>query len=139
MQLDKDSIYKYVGIFVIALFFLFIIVRTLNFQAKVLEGLTTGSDTTTEKSNIPEAINANTTTLEDSLLISKYKKNYEDVLINLENNVNFNILNGIVSNAETLSKNPMDPAALQMVASMNSLKTFKDTLNDTMAFLNKIN
>lgn len=135
--MQADSIYKYVGIFVIALFFLFIVVRTLNFQAKVLEGLTTGS--TTEKSNIPEAISANTTTLEDSLLLSKYKKNYEDVLINLENNVNFNILNGIVSNAETLSKNPMDPAALQMVASMNSLKTFKDTLNDTMSFLNKIN
>ena len=135
--MQADSIYKYVGIFVISLFFLFIIVRTLNFQAKVLEGLTTGS--TTEKSNIPEAINANTTTLEDSLLLSKYKKNYEDIIINLENNVNFNILNGIVSNAETLSKNPMDPTALQMVASMNSLKTFKDTLNDTMAFLNKIN
>ena len=135
--MQADSIYKYVGIFVISLFFLFIIVRTLNFQAKVLEGLTTGS--TTEKSNIPEAINANTTTLEDSLLLSKYKKNYEDIIINLENNVNFNILNGIVSNAETLSKNPMDPTALQMVASMNSLKTFKDTLNDAMAFLNKIN
>ena len=135
--MQADSIYKYVGVFVIALFFLFIIVRTLNFQAKVLEGLTTGS--TTEKSNIPEAISANTTTLEDSLLLSKYKKNYEDVLINLENNVNFNILNGIVSNAETLSKNPMDPTALQMVSSMNSLKTFKDTLNDTMSFLNKIN
>ena len=139
MQLDKDSIYKYIGIFFIALFFLFIVVRTLNFQAKVLEGLTTGSGTTTDKSNLPEAINANTTTLEDSLLLSKYKKNYEDIIINLENNVNFNILNGIVSNSETLSKNPMDPAALQTIASINSLKTFKDTLNDSMVFLNKTN
>ena len=86
-----------------------------------------------------QLINANTTILEDSLLLSKYKKNYEDIIINLENNINFNILNGIVSNAETLSKNPMDPAALQMVASINSLKTFKDTLNDSMVFLNKTN
>ena len=136
--MQADSIYKYIGIFVIALFFLFIVVRTLNFQAKVLEGLTTGSGAT-DKSNIPAAINANTTILEDSLLLSKYKKNYEDIIINLENNINFNILNGIVSNAETLSKNPMDPAALQMVASINSLKTFKDTLNDSMIFLNKTN
>jgi hypothetical protein len=138
--MQADSIYKYIGIFVIALFFLFIVVRTLNFQAKVLEGLTTGSGLgATDKSNIPAAINSNTTILEDSLLLSKYKKNYEDIIINLENNINFNILNGIVSNSEILSKNPMDPAALQTIASLNSLKTFKDTLNDSMVFLNKTN
>jgi hypothetical protein len=31
----------------------------------------------------------------------------------------------------------MDPAAISLINSINSLKAFKDTLNDSMAFLDK--
>ena len=37
---SSDNIYKYIGLIAISLFVIFIIMRTINFQSKVLEGLT---------------------------------------------------------------------------------------------------
>ena len=139
-MMNTDSIYKYVGIFIISLFVIYIILRTLNFQAKIIEGMATGTSTTAtpnDKEKIADAIASNTTFAEDSLLISKYQRSYEDIIINLENNVNFFMLGAIINNAETISKKPTDPASVALINSINSLKAFKDTLNDSMSFLDK--
>ena len=137
-MMNTDSIYKYVGIFIISLFVIYIVLRTLNFQAKIIEGMATGSSTTAtsnDKDKIADSIANNTTTVEDGLLISKYQKSYEDIIINMENNINFYMLGSIINNSETISKNPMDPVSIALINSINSLKTFKDTLNDSMSFL----
>jgi len=139
-MMNTDSIYKYVGIFIISLFVIYIILRTLNFQAKIIEGMATGTSTTAtpnDKEKIADAIASNTTFAEDSLLISKYQRSYEDIIINLENNINFFMLGAIINNAETISKKPTDPASVALINSINSLKAFKDTLNDSMSFLDK--
>jgi hypothetical protein len=139
-MLDTDDLYKYVGLTIIAFFVIFIVCRTLNFQADIIEGMTSSNDSsssTTDKDKIADAINANTTNAEDTLLIDKYKKSYEDIIINLENNINFFMLGGIINNAQTISKNPLSPAAMQSINGLNSLKQFKDTLNDGMNFLDK--
>jgi hypothetical protein len=138
--MNTDNIYKYVGLFIISLFIIYIVLRTLNFQVKLIEGMATGtssSATPNDKEKIADAISANTTFAEDSLLISKYQKSYEDIIINLENNINFFMLGAIINNGETISKKPMDPASIALINSINSLKTFKDTLNDSMNFLDK--
>lgn len=138
--MNTDNIYKYVGLFIISLFIIYIVLRTLNFQVKLIEGMATGtssSATPNDKEKIADAISANTTFAEDSLLISKYQKSYEDIIINLENNINFFMLGAIINNGETISKKPMDPASIALINSINSLKTFKDTLNDSMTFLDK--
>ena len=139
-SINSDSIYKYVGLFIVSLFVIYIVLRTLNFQAKIIEGMATGSSTTAtpnDKEKIADAIAANTTFAEDSLLISKYQKSYEDIIINLENNINFFMLGAIINSGETISKKPMDPASIALINSINSLKAFKDTLNDSMSFLDK--
>jgi len=138
--MNNDNLYKYIGMAIVAVFFLYIILRTLNFQATIIEGMTTANTddiTNTDKDKIPDVINANTTNAEDTLLIDKYKKTYEDIIINLENNVNYYMLGGIINNAEIISKNPLSPAAIVSINGLNSLKQFKDTLNDTMNFLDK--
>lgn len=141
-MMNSDNIYKYVGLFIISLFIIYIVLRTLNFQVKLIEGMATGTSTSAsatpnDKEKIADAIAANTTFAEDSLLISKYQKSYEDIIINLENNINFFMLGAIINNGETISKKPMDPASIALINSINSLKTFKDTLNDSMIFLDK--
>lgn len=138
--MNTDNIYKYVGLFIISLFIIYIVLRTLNFQVKLIEGMASGtssSATPNDKEKIADAISANTTFAEDSLLIGKYQKSYEDIIINLENNINFFMLGAIINNGETISKKPMDPASIALINSINSLKTFKDTLNDSMTFLDK--
>jgi hypothetical protein len=136
--MNSDSIYKYVGIFIVSIFVIYIVLRTLNFQAKIIEGMATGSGTTAtpnDKDKIADSIANNTTIVEDGLLINKYQKSYEDIIINMENNINFYMLGAVINNSETISKNPMDPASIALINSINSLKAFKDTLNDSMSFL----
>ena len=98
---------------------------------------TSTTDTPNDKDKIAAAIASNTTFAEDSLLISKYQKSYEDIIINLENNINFFMLGAIINSGETISKKPMDPASIALINSINSLKAYKDTLNDAMTFLDK--
>jgi len=129
-MMNTDSIYKYVGLFIVSLFVIYIVLRTLNFQAKIIEGMATGTSTTdtpNDKDKIADAIASNTTFAEDSLLISKYQKSYEDIIINLENNINFFMLGAIINSGETISKKPMDPASIALINSINSLKAYKDT------------
>ena len=139
-SMNSDSIYKYVWLFIVSIFVIYIVLRTLNFQAKIIEGMATGTSTTdtpNDKDKIAAAIASNTTFAEDSLLISKYQKSYEDIIINLENNINYYMLGAIVNSGETISKKPMDPASIALINSINSLKAYKDTLNDAMTFLDK--
>jgi hypothetical protein len=134
-----NSIYKNIGLITIILFVLFIIIRTLNFQARVLEGFTNNEPITeTEREKIPESIDSSTSMIQDVLRIDKYSNTYEDILINLENNLNYNILGEIINKSEQLSTNPSDESSQKIITSLNSMKAFKDTLNDSMQFLNKM-
>lgn len=134
-----NSIYKNIGLITIIIFVLFIIIRTLNFQARVLEGFTNNEPIPeTEREKIPESINNSTLTIQDDIDITKYSNTYEDMLINLENNLNYNILGEIMNKSEQLSTNPFDETSQKIIESLNSMKAFKDTLNDSMRFLNKM-
>jgi len=141
MSINSDSIYKYIGLIIVSIFFIYIVLRTLNFQAKIIEGMATGSSTTAatpnDKDKLADTIANNTSVAEDGLLISKYQKSYEDIIINMESNINYFMLGAIINNSEQISKKPMDPASIALINSINSLKAFKDTLNDSMTFLDK--
>jgi hypothetical protein len=102
--------------------------------------MATGTSTTAtpnDKDKIADSIANNTSVAEDGLLISKYQKSYEDIIINMESNINYFMLGAIINSAETISKKPTDPASIAIINSINSLKAFKDTLNDSMTFLDK--
>jgi hypothetical protein len=138
---SSDNIYKYIGLFALSLFVIFIIMRTINFQSKILEGLTSeikSNKTETTRDKIPDAINVNTTNLDDTLNVNKYTKTYEDIIINLENNINYYMLSILLNKAEEISNNPLNDESQKTINSLNNMKTFKDTLNDSMGFLNRV-
>jgi hypothetical protein len=115
--------------------------RTINFQSKILEGLTSeikSNKTETTRDKIPDAINVNTTNLDDTLNVNKYTKTYEDIIINLENNINYYMLSILLNKAEEISNNPLNDESQKTINSLNNMKTFKDTLNDSMGFLNRV-
>lgn len=95
------------------------------------------SSGTTDKTKIPDAIESNTHTIEDSLLISKYRTAYEQTIINLESNVSFALLSAVLNNAESISADPTSSSSQSKITKINNLKTFRSTLNDAMKFLDK--
>jgi hypothetical protein len=145
---DKEKIYKYVGLGVIGIVLVYLILRTLKFQLNIIEGLTTTAAASlptasspvdnTDIENAPLAINNNSTMVEDTLLINKYKSKYEDIIIELDKNVDFSILQTILKNAQTISMNPTSNDSMKTIAIVNSLKAFKDSLNEGMTFMDSV-
>ena len=149
MSIETDKLYKYIGLGVVGIVLLYIILRTLKFQLNIVEGLTSSSSsssssasapvgTNTDVINTPMAIDNNSTMVEDTLLINKYQKSYEDTIIALDKSVDFSIVQTILKNAESISVNPTSTDSMQTINMVNNLKQFKDSLNEAMTFMNSI-
>ena len=140
--MDSDDIYKYLGLFVVVVFVVYIVIKTMNFQLKMVEGFTAPDPTntggvTTDKSKIPDAIKNNTDQVSDALLTDKYLQVYEDTIVELSTNIDTYILSEVLKNAESISVNPGTPANQLIIANLNNAKAFSDTLNQAMTILDK--
>lgn len=136
----QDEIFKIVGIIIVCFFIIYMVVKMFHLQASVIEGLT--NQDTTINSTTGEAgtatsyaasVKAQVVKLQDELLISKYRKDYESVIINLDDyigmlmikqSLNMKIDGDIKSNIEAINN-------------LNILKNSKDSLNYAMTFLDK--
>ena len=137
-RMNSDNIYKYLGLAVVVVFALYIVLKSMKFQANVIEGMASAAAGTTSTDNLPSAVKSNTDTIEDALTITKYRRSYEDTLINLETSAGVSMLSAISKNAETISKDPTSVASQKIITTINNLKAFKDSLNDTMVTLDKL-
>ena len=134
--MEIDNIYKYLGLAIIIVLVAYIAIKSLTFQARLIEGMTSKeNDVSTDKDKKPDAIKANTTTILDGLLIDKYRPSYDDTIIELEENINATILAGILKNAESIAADPSSEKSQKFITAVNNLKTFKETLNDAMKYL----
>ena len=123
---------RYLGGGLAILLIAYLIVFSFGVQSKIVETMVSGSS---DKSNVSESIKNNTNEVEDRLLIGKYRKAYEDTIIELDENVSTVLLSEVVNNAETISQNPSD--AQDAIIKINNLKAFKDSLNEAMTVLDK--
>ncbi len=141
--MNQEEIFKIIGIIVVCFFIIYMTLKMFSLQTQVIEGLTNPDGTTTTSSSLSgeagnavshaASIRSHIIKLQDELLISKYRKDYEAVIINLDDYIgylmikltlNMNIKGDLESNIETIEK-------------LGILKNSKDSLNATMAFLDK--
>jgi hypothetical protein len=126
-----DDLFRVLGLVVVAMIIIFIIIRAMKFNLSVMEGLTnntSGTAPSDAESNAAK-IKALTTTLTDSLLISKYRKDYETLLINADDYCGALMLQKIQSCGSN------DTEFIKCMADVNTLKEAKDSLNVTMKWL----
>jgi hypothetical protein len=75
---------------------------------------------------------------EDMLRIDKYKNEYEDLIIDLDEIVNYGILTSIIMVGDKVAKgNNKDKMNVDALKEINELYKFKEILNSTMEFLDK--
>ena len=97
--MESKNLMYYLGLGVLIFLILHFVVRSLNFQAKLVEGMVNNNSVTTDKDKIPDAIKSHTETKDDKLLIDKYRRSYEHTIINLEENIGKEILTLLNDNA----------------------------------------
>jgi hypothetical protein len=125
-------------IFVAICFIAYILFRNLNLNLNTREGMTDASGNSTSApsngvagnaASYGASLKAETIKQQDKYLISKYRSDYETVILNLDDLVN-NLMLGA-----SLSVNPSKPQeALSKLAELNQAKM---ALNNVMKFVDK--
>jgi len=144
----EENIYRHLGLGVVILFAIYVLIKSLTFQGKILEGLT---NSTTEKTEISllntvasktnENITGQNNKLQDVLAVEKYRTDYENLIISLEEYTNimmFSKVLNIGSKVAGLSSGQVvTDDILNEIDKANKLKLFIDTLNSSMTFIDK--
>ena len=143
--MNQEEIFKIIGIIVVCFFIIYMVVKMFQLQTSVIEGLTTGSDALTSNGTTPTSGEAGTATsyaaaikaqvvkLQDELLISKYRKDYEAAIINLDDYIGYLMIKQTLNmklGGDTKSN-------MEAINNLNILKGAKESLNATMTFLDK--
>ena len=131
-----ESIFKtLVVLAIIAVLFYLIFSPTRNYFMEGLENQNPTRELNGEAASADDyakTIKNESTKLQDSLLISKYRKNYENAIINLEELISFTMLK------TTLNIN-IDPDNLSQsvknLEALNTLNNAKINLNSVMKFM----
>jgi hypothetical protein len=144
MSNNNEDILKFLGICVVVGVLVFYGVKFLKLQAQVLEGATTmsnsGTTTTTTNgvgggaSQYNTALKAQVTNMQDTLLIPKYRSEYENVLLNLEDFINLSMLRASLN---IITEDTQEARRTNQVL-YSSLKTMSDakgSLNSIMKYL----
>jgi len=141
-------------LFVVMLFTAFIIwVIVSGYSLKLdieesptlMEGLETMEDkpattTTTTNgesgnaANYAAKIKAMVVKIQDELLISKYRQDYENIIVNLDDLISFSMIKQVLDIKTNPNGTPLNMTGFQ---NLNILKNAKDSLNVTMSFLDK--
>jgi hypothetical protein len=124
------------------LFVSYLVYSTFFFKKR--EGLETATATPTSSTSSSNGIAGNAATyaatikqktvnLNDTLLISKYRKDYESIIVNLDDFVNSMMLNTVAS-IDTSSANTPSKM-IESMKLLNELSAAKDSLNKVMKFV----
>lgn len=144
--MDQENFLKMVGFLFVGFFIISYIVKMFHIQTGLIEGLTGGSDslTNTDKT-IPSsgeaglstsyaaAVKAQVVKIQDELLVSKYRKDYESVIINLDDYIGYLMLKQSLN----LNLDGDIKSNIEKINNLTILKNAKDSLNSTMIFLDK--
>ena len=150
--MHQDEFFKIVGILIVSFFIIYMVVKMFHLQTSVIEGLTnadgtiiSGSDALSSDTTAPSsgeagtassyaaAIKAQVVKLQDELLVAKYRKDYEAAIINLDDYIGYLM----IKQSLNMKLNGDIKANIEAINNLNILKSSKESLNSTMAFLDK--
>ena len=124
-------------IFLGMLFILFIIYIIFKFT-KTVEGLETLTPTSSGEGGVAgnadsyaSTIKSNTIKQQDTFLISKYRKSYETVILNLDDLIN----NLMLQTTLNIDSNGKIDKVLESFKTLNTLSESKKSLNQVMQFV----
>lgn len=138
--MTQEDILMYIGMIVVAFFVLYMIARFAKIQRNVVEGLTNNKNSDKSmidvmaEGNIKELKSLNQK-LDDSLRIDKYRKDYEDMLIDLDDYINGVLLREIAFLSNDIKDTKETNQMIETIPRLNELYKFKENLNTTMDYI----
>lgn len=143
--MKQEEFFKIIGIIIVCFFIIYMTIKMFQLQTNVIEGLTNADGTISSSSTTPSsgeagnaasyaaAIKANMVKLQDELLVSKYRQDYENIIINLDDYIGYMM----IKQSLNIKLDGDMKSNIEIMNNLNILKNAKDSLNTTMAFLDK--
>lgn len=137
----QDEFFKIIGILIVGFFIIYMSIKMFQLQTNIVEGLT-NNDSSSSSSGLGEAGSASTyaaniksqvVKLQDELLVSKYRKEYESSIINMDDYVGYLMIKQVLN----INLSADQKTVIESINNLNILKNAKDSLNSTMTFLDK--
>jgi hypothetical protein len=135
IYMKQDDFFKIIGIIIVSFFIIYMVVKMFQLQSNVIEGLT-NSDTygeTGTAANYSANIKSKVIKLQDELLITKYRKDYESAIINLDDYIGYLMIQQVLN----MKLDDDIKSNIASINALNILKNSKESLNATMTFLDK--
>ena len=128
-------------ILLVGIIVLYVVINHFNTKKVLQEGLENAKPSDASGSNgeagsaanYADGIKAKTVQIQDSLLISKYRADYENVIINMDDYLSISMLKAVL-NINPTGDVKTNAASLALI---NTLSDAKKALNETMAFVDK--
>lgn len=135
----QDEFFKIIGILIVGFFIIYMSIKMFQLQTNIVEGLTNNDSS---NSGLGEAGSASTYAaniksqvikLQDELLVSKYRKEYESSIINMDDYVGYLMIKQVLN----INLSADQKTVIESLNNLNVLKNAKDSLNYAMTFLDK--
>lgn len=157
--MNEDTIYKYLGYGIVGLFVFFTVhylwklqfnflykmnklMENGNSNSNVVEGFTTAPiDSTSTPSNSEEYAKVLEATLQkqkNNLLVGKNRRNYENILLNLDEWTNIQMFNAATSGAINARKKDLNSKDIECINCVNGLAKFKKNLTNIMEWMDGV-
>jgi hypothetical protein len=150
--MKSDELYSYLGYAIIAVL-IFLILKTImkKNQPEGFMGLFEGTDETTAEEkeatdvsddpavkrieqNVKEIQDATNKTIEQMNLV-KYRKNWEDLIVAMEDRIDSVSLQSLSIMAAMIKANPNDEKLIKVITRLNEFNKYKTTLKENMEYL----
>ena len=135
-----NDLFTVIGIILVAFIIIHVIIKLFVLQNNVIEGLTNPDETTatppssgigaTSKS-YAASIKAEVVKMQDELLISKYRQDYETAIVNMDDWIGMEM----IKHALTINIAGDAKSKMEALNSLNTLQSAKASLTATMKFL----
>jgi hypothetical protein len=135
----EEDLFKIVGIIIVGFFVIYMVMKMFKLQKSVVEGLTNPDSPTPASGEAGTAaqyaagIKAHLVKLQDELLVGKYRADYEASIINLDDYIGYLMIQQTLN----MKLDGDFKTQIDSINNLNILKNAKESLNSTMAFLDK--
>lgn len=150
--MEINDIYTYLGYVLIAILLLLILKSVIKNKQEGFMGIGDEKDdekqkptkSTKSNSNDPieqrleemiDKLNNSTNTITAGYYLVKYRSEWEDLIVSVEDNINAITLSSLTTLAKKMTDNPDDPSIVTIIERLNTLNTFRTTLQDNMKYL----
>lgn len=136
-EVFENAAVKNIILGVIVIFIGYSVLKMFYIQERnIIEGMT-GANTKDSLDTIAKHVDNVKNTLSETLHLDKYKSDYENLIISLDETVDLMLIEQLTVALEKQSKSPTDVTTPDMIKKINELSTFKQNLNGIMDAVDK--